>query len=456
MSCVKPEGALYASPVGPGGPRHRRRRETCPRPVARREDSGDPGKPGSWPAPDHLRIVTLPVGAGSANAIDRLPATSWPAIGSSRWATHTRIAHHSGPAPLSPLAARNRGVRAGRDRDRRDRRCGPVVAIRVEGRDPPAVSERCGRLVSTRRPCGLQPSATAPVHPQWPERPPHRQPELRQRYLRPSIVIDLGPNTGATTLLEFSRGPGPNLPLLENVFGIFRQVDQQAPPVTVFTITNAPGRWRCWGWRSPPSSWRWPGGAGCALDRHRHRLRHSGRLHAARPFATVNRRFRWPLVASAAILCRDLSGARRQLRTSAALLGTLTAMLLSRWCCPIAIQFHPIRPAHPREQNTKLPPTRTARSWPAAGFRFIAVFNTGVFQRRHHHLQASAVFELAHLSRGSRRQIFLRGMRWAPTTSPARFTPWRWPTRAVHHRCCCCSAWPIDRCPTCSPARGGD
>jgi uncharacterized membrane protein len=116
------------------------------------------------------------------------------------------------------------------------------------------------------------------------------------------------------------------------------------------------------------------------------------------------------LVASSAILFAVIYLAHGvSLRTSAALLGTLTAMLLSAVLSWAAIEFTHLTGLS-QEQNNEVAAYMgnvSIKGLLLAGFIIgsLGVLNDVTIT------QASAVFEMAHLSHGSRRQVFLRGMR---------------------------------------------
>jgi uncharacterized membrane protein len=116
------------------------------------------------------------------------------------------------------------------------------------------------------------------------------------------------------------------------------------------------------------------------------------------------------LVASAAILFAVIYLAHGvSLRTSAALLGTLTAMLLAAVLSWAAIEFLHLTGLSDDQSNQVAAylGNVSIKGMLLAGFIIgsLGVLNDVTIT------QASAVFELAHLGGGSRRQIFLRGMR---------------------------------------------
>ncbi len=224
------------------------------------------------------------------------------------------------------------------------------------------------------------------------------------------VAIDSGPNTGATTLLEFSRGPGqPNLLAGEHV-RIFRQVDQQGAtsygfydyertwPLALLglafaAVIVAVARWR--GLRAL---------IGIVIAFAILVVFMLPALRDGEPAVPV------ALVASSAILFAVIYLAHGvSLRTSAALLGTLTAMLLSALLSWGAIELTHLTGLS-QEQNNEVAAYLghvSIKGLLLAGFIVgsLGVLNDVTIT------QASAVFELAHLSHGSRREIFLRGMR---------------------------------------------
>ena len=149
------------------------------------------------------------------------------------------------------------------------------------------------------------------------------------------------------------------------------------------------------------------------------------------------------LVASAAILYAVIYLAHGvSLRTSAALLGTLTSLLLAA----VLVLGGNRTGASDRtvggpEQRGRGVPGQRVDHRAAAGRIHHRLARRA--QRRHRHAGVDGV----RTRRRRRRQ--LRAVRfssapcgWAATTSPARSTPWCSPTRVVRCRCCCCSAWP--------------
>ena len=224
------------------------------------------------------------------------------------------------------------------------------------------------------------------------------------------VAIDSGPNAGARTLLEFTRGPGqPPLTAGDSV-RIFRQVDQQgttsygfydyerAIPLALLAaafaiVIVAVARWR--GLRAL---------AGIVIAFVVLVVFMLPALRDGAPAVPV------ALVASAAILYTVIYLAHGvSLRTSAALLGTLSAMALSA-----VLSWGAIKLTHltglSQDQNNEVAAylgNVSIQGLLLAGFIIgsLGVLNDVTIT------QASAVFELAHLSHGRRRDIFLRGMR---------------------------------------------
>ena len=224
------------------------------------------------------------------------------------------------------------------------------------------------------------------------------------------VGIDTGPNTGADTLLEFSRGPGqPNLLPGERI-RIFRQVDQRgstsygfydyerAWPLAVLAaafavVTVAVARWR--GFRAL---------LGIVVAFVVLAVFMLPALRDGAPAVPV------ALVASAAILFAVIYLAHGvSLRTSAALLGTLTSLVLAA-----VLSWGAIEMAHltglSDDRNNEVAAylgTVSIKGLLLAGFIVgsLGVLNDVTIT------QASAVFELAHLGHGNRRQVFARAMR---------------------------------------------
>jgi uncharacterized membrane protein len=224
------------------------------------------------------------------------------------------------------------------------------------------------------------------------------------------VVIDTGPNTGANTLLEFSRGPGqPNLLAGDDV-RIFRQINQQgvtsygfydyerAWPLAMLAIAFAVvivavARWR--GLRAL---------AGIVIAFVVLVVFMLPALRDGAPAVPV------ALVASSAILFAVIYLAHGvSLRTSAALLGTLTSMLFAALLSWGAIKLtHLTGLSEDRNNEVAVYLGNVSiTGLLLAGFIIgsLGVLNDVTIT------QASAVFELAHLGHGNRREVFLRAMR---------------------------------------------
>ncbi|BBX10351.1 YibE/F family protein [Mycolicibacterium aichiense] len=224
------------------------------------------------------------------------------------------------------------------------------------------------------------------------------------------VTIDSGPNRGASTMLEFSPGPGqPNL-LAGDSIRIFRQVDQQGATsygfydyertwpliamAAVFAIVIvAVARWR--GLRAL---------VGIVVAFVVLVVFLLPALRDGAPAVPV------ALVASAAILYAVIYLAHGiSLRTSAALLGTLTAMLLAGGLSWAAIELAHLTGLS-EDQNNEVAAYMghvSIQGLLLAGFIIgsLGVLNDVTIT------QASAVFELAESGHGSRRQIFGSAMR---------------------------------------------
>jgi uncharacterized membrane protein len=224
------------------------------------------------------------------------------------------------------------------------------------------------------------------------------------------VAIDSGPNRGASTMLEFSPGPGqPNL-LVGDSIRIFRQVDQQGSTsygfydyertwplialAAVFAIVIVVvARWR---------GLRALAGIGVAFV-----VLVAFMLPALRDGAPA---VPLALVASATILYAVIYLAHGvSLRTSAALLGTLTAMMLAAGLSWAAIELAHLTGLS-EDQNNEVAAYLghvSIQGLLLAGFIIgsLGVLNDVTIT------QASAVFELASAGHGSRRQIFLGAMR---------------------------------------------
>jgi uncharacterized membrane protein len=224
------------------------------------------------------------------------------------------------------------------------------------------------------------------------------------------VAIDSGPNSGARTLLEFSGGPGqPSLAAGDHI-RIFRQVDQQGVtsygfydyergwPLAILAVIFAVvivavARWR--GLRAL---------AGIVIAFAVLVVFMLPALRDGAPAVPV------ALVASAAILFGVIYLAHGiSLRTSAALLGTLTAMLLAALLSWAAIELTQLTGLS-EDQNNEVAAylgNVSIKGLLLAGFIIgsLGVLNDVTIT------QASAVFELAHLSHGTRKEVFLRAMR---------------------------------------------
>lgn len=224
------------------------------------------------------------------------------------------------------------------------------------------------------------------------------------------VAIDSGPNSGATTLLEFSRSPGqPNLAAGEYV-RIFRQLDpngvtkygfydyERRWPLTILAalfavVIVAVARWR--GLRAL---------AGIVIAFGVLVVFMLPALRDGAPAVPV------ALVASTAILFAVIYLAHGvSLRTSAALLGTLTSMLLAAVLSWAAIELTHLTGLS-QDQNNEVAAylgNVSIKGLLLAGFIIgsLGVLNDVTIT------QSSAVFELAHLGHGNRRQVFLRAMR---------------------------------------------
>jgi uncharacterized membrane protein len=224
------------------------------------------------------------------------------------------------------------------------------------------------------------------------------------------VRIETGPNNGAATLLEFSRSPGqPDLKAGETV-RIFRQVDQQG--VTTYGFYDYE---RGWSLTLLATAFaivvvavaRWRGLRALVGIVVAFAVLVGFLLPALRDGAPA---VPAALVASSAILFAVIYLAHGvSLRTSAALLGTLSAMLLSAFLSWAAIDFTHLTGLS-QEHNNEVAAYMgnvSIKGLLLAGFIIgsLGVLNDVTIT------QASAVFELAHMSHGNRREIFMRGMR---------------------------------------------
>lgn len=224
------------------------------------------------------------------------------------------------------------------------------------------------------------------------------------------ITIDTGPNAGANTLLELSPGPGqPKLNAGDHI-RIFRQVNQEgatgygfydferAWPLAMLAALFAVvivvvARWR--GLRAL---------VGIVIAFGVLVVFMLPALRDGSPALPV------ALVASSVILYAAIYLAHGvSLRTSAALLGTLTAMLLAAVLSWAAIEITHLTGLS-QDQNNEVAAylgNVSIKGLLLAGFIVgsLGVLNDVTIT------QASTVFELAHLGHGSRRQVFARAMR---------------------------------------------
>jgi uncharacterized membrane protein len=233
------------------------------------------------------------------------------------------------------------------------------------------------------------------------------------------VAIQTGPNAGAGTMLEFSRGPGqPNL-LAGQTIRVFRQVDPQG--ATSYGFYDYERTWPLIGLAALfaiviVAVARWRGLralVGIAIAFGVLVVFMLPALRDGAPAVPV------ALVASAAILFAVIYLAHGiSLRTSAALLGTLTAMLLAAVLSWGAIELTHLTGLSD-DQNNEVAAylgNVSITGLLLAGFIIgsLGVLNDVTIT------QSSAVFELAHLGPGpsagggstvSRRQVFLRAMR---------------------------------------------
>lgn len=224
------------------------------------------------------------------------------------------------------------------------------------------------------------------------------------------VAIDSGPNRGASTMLEFSPGPGQPHLLAGDSIRIFRQVDQQGSTsygfydyertwplialAAVFAIVIVVvARWR--GLRAL---------AGIVVAFVVLVVFMLPALRDGAPAVPL------ALVASATILYAVIYLAHGvSLRTSAALLGTLTAMVLAAGLSWAAIELAHLTGLS-EDRNNEVAAYLghvSIQGLLLAGFIIgsLGVLNDVTIT------QASAVFELASAGHGSRRQIFLGAMR---------------------------------------------
>lgn len=268
-----------------------------------------------------------------------------------------------------------------------------------------AVTTEAGHVLSsTAAPCG-SPSAGAVL-----TADPVQAPEGGGQCVQTLVGIDSGPNKGANTVLEFSGGPGqPNLAVGDHI-RISRQVDaagatsyaffdyERTWPLTAIAAVFAIVIVAVAGWRGLRALI----GIGVAFL-----VLVIFLLPALRDGASA---IPVAVVASAVILYAVIYLAHGvSLRTSAALLGTLTALLLAA-----LLSWGTIELAHltglSEDQNNEVAAYLGNVSLTGlllAGFIIgsLGVLNDVTVT------QASTVFELAELEGSSRRAIFLGAMR---------------------------------------------
>lgn len=224
------------------------------------------------------------------------------------------------------------------------------------------------------------------------------------------VAIGSGPNSGASTMLEFSPGPGqPDLRAGDDV-RIFRQVDQQGATSYGFYDYE-----RSWPLALLAAAFavvivavaRWRGLRALIGIVIAFAVLVGFLLPALRDGAPA---VPVALVASAAILFAVIYLAHGvSLRTSAALIGTLVSMLLAAGLSWAAIELVHLTGLSD-DQNNEVAAylgNVSITGLLLAGFIIgsLGVLNDVTIT------QASAVFELAHLGHGNRRQVFLRAMR---------------------------------------------
>ena len=328
--------------------------------------------------------------------------------------THSHSHSHGGPAPLGPLAAKIvvgllivigvavviGAVLLWPSQRKAD------IPLPFQNAAGGAVTTEAGHVLSSSvATCG-SPSVGAVLTAD----PVPAQPDGAE-CVQSLVAIDSGPNTGANTLLEFSGGPGqPNLAPGDHI-RISRQVDQAGATTYAFydyertwplialaavfaVVVVAVARWR--GLRAL---------VGIVVAFVVLVVFLLPALRDGAPAMPV------ALVASAAILYAVIYLAHGvSLRTSAALLGTLTAMLLAA-----VLSWGAIELAHltglSEDQNNEVAAylgNVSITGLLLAGFIIgsLGVLNDVTVT------QASAVFELAELGDGgSRRAIFVGAMR---------------------------------------------
>ncbi|HVQ48937.1 MAG TPA: YibE/F family protein [Mycobacterium sp.] len=329
--------------------------------------------------------------------------------------THSHAhSHPTGPAPLGPMAAKIV--------------VGALIVIGVavlsgavwlwpsqqkvniplpfQNAEGGAVTTEAGHVLSSKAaPCG-SPSAGAVL-----TADPEQAPGGGGQCVQDLVAIDSGPNKGANTVLEFSAGPGqPNLAVGDDI-RISRQVDaagatsyaffdyERTWPLTALAAAFAVVIVAVAGWRGLR------GLIGIVVA---FAVLVLFLLPALRDGASA---IPVALVASAAILYAVIYLAHGvSLRTSAALLGTLTALLLAAFLSWGAIELAHLTGLS-EDQNNEVAAYMGHVSITGlllAGFIIgsLGVLNDVTVT------QASTVFELAGLGDGSsRRAIFLGAMR---------------------------------------------
>ena len=330
--------------------------------------------------------------------------------------THSHAHSHSlrGPAPLGPIAAKivvgaliaiGVSVLAGAvwlwpSHQKVD------IPLPFQNAAGGAVTTEAGHVLSSKAaPCG-SPSAGGVL-----TADPGQAPEGGPQCVQTLVAIDSGPNKGANTLLESSGGPGqPNL-AVGNHIRISRQVDQAGTtsyaffdyertwPLIVLAAAFAVVIAAVAGWRGMRALI----GIVVAFV-----VLVVFLLPALRDGASA---IPVALVASAAILYAVIYLAHGvSLRTSAALLGTLAALLLAALLSWGAIELAHLT-GMSEEQNNEVSAYLGNVSITGLLLAGFIVGSLGVLNDVTV-TQASTVFELAELGDGSsRRAIFLGAMR---------------------------------------------
>ncbi len=327
--------------------------------------------------------------------------------------THSHSHSHGGPAPLGPLAAKIvvgllivigvavviAAVLLWPSQRKAD------IPLPFQNAAGGAVTTEAGQVLSSSvATCG-SPSSGAVL-----TADPVPAQSAGAQCVQSVVAIDSGPNTGANTLLEFSSGPGqPNLAPGDHI-RISRQVDQAGATTYAFydyertwpliamaavfaVVVVAVARWR--GLRAL---------VGIVVAFVVLVVFLLPALRDGAPAMPV------ALVASAAILYAVIYLAHGvSLRTSAALLGTLTAMLLAAVLSRGAIELAHLTGLS-EDQNNEVAAylgNVSITGLLLAGFIIgsLGVLNDVTVT------QASAVFELAELEGSSRRAIFVGAMR---------------------------------------------